>query len=334
MKALVLGCGSIGMRHVGHLIKLGVATVEAADPNPDVCAAARSRFGIKAFIDPEEALGRNPDCVLVCTPAKSHVPMAMKALESGAHLFIEKPVSTSLDGLDELAEKANECGRTVQVGYNIRFHPAMMAIKRIVDSGCLGKILVAHAEFGLYLDKWWPNRDYRESYMAHADLGGGLLMDASHEIDSLMWCLGDVDKVAAMGGKLSDLEINGSDAFKVVMQMKSGAMASLHLDCLQPAYTKIYQLAGEDTSIRWDCPQGRADTSLGRLQLFDRDQDRFKRIRLKGAPQDTYMGELQDFLHCVDSGQAPLVGLDQGIKVLKVVKAIERAIESGQTVTV
>ena len=334
MKALVLGCGSIGMRHVGHLIELGVATVEAADPNPDVCTAARSRFGIKAFVDPDEALGRNPDCVLVCTPAKSHVPMAMKALESGAHLFIEKPVSTSLEGLDDLAEKADECGRTVQIGYNLRFHPAMMAIKRIVESGRLGRILVAHAQFGHYLDRWWPGRDYRDSYMAHTDLGGGFLMDASHEIDSLMWFLGDVDQVMGMGGKLSDLEIDGADAYKVVMKMKSGAMASLHLDCLHPTYTRMYQLAGEDTSIRWDCPKGRADTSLGRLQLFDRDQDRFKRIRLKGAPQDTYMGELQDFLHCVDSGQAPLVGLDQGIKVLKVVKAIERAIESGQTVTV
>jgi len=334
MKALVLGCGSIGMRHVGHLIELGVATVEAADPNPDVCLAARSRFGIKAFVDPEEALGRNPDCVLVCTPAKSHVPMAMKALESGAHLFIEKPVSTGLEGLGDLVQKANERGKTVQVGYNLRFHPAMMAIKRMVESGRLGRILVAHAEFGLYLDKWWPERDYRESYMAHADLGGGLLMDASHDIDSLMWFLGDVDQVTAMGGKLSDLEISGADAFKIVMKMKSGAMASLHLDCLQPTYTRMYQLAGEDTCLRWDCPQGRADTSLGMLRWFDKDEDRFKRIRLRGTPQDTYVEELRDFLRCVESGRPPLVGLEQGIKVLEVIEAIKKAIESGQTVTV
>ena len=271
---------------------------------------------------------------MVCTPADSHVPVALQALEAGAHVFIEKPVSTSRDGLGALVQKANECGKTVQIGYNLRFHPAMMAIKRMVETGRLGRVLIAHAEFGHYLDRWWPDRDYRQSYMANTDLGGGLLLDASHEIDSLMWFLGDVDQVTAMGAKLSDLEINGADTFKVVMKMKSGAMASLHLDCLQPTYTRMYQLAGEDTSLRWDCPRGRADTSLGRLQWFDREEDRFKRIRLRGTPQDTYLEELRDFLHCVESGQPPLVGLEQGIKVLEVTEAITKAIESGQTVTV
>lgn len=321
------------MRHVGHLLRLGGITVEAADPNPEICQTVRSRFGIEAFTDPERALKRNPDCVLVCTPANSHVPVALQALEAGAHVFIEKPVSTSLDGLGALVRKANESGRTVQVGYNLRFHPAMIAIKRMVKSGRLGRVLIAHAEFGLYLDRWWPDRDYRQTYMARADLGGGLLMDASHEIDSLMWFLGDVDQVTAMGGKLSDLEISGADTFKVIMRMKSGAMASLHLDCLQPTYTRVYQLAGEDASLRWDCPQGRADTSLGRLQWFDKDQGRYKRIRLNGTPQDTYVEELRAFLNCVETGREPLVGLGQGIKVLEVVEAITKSIESGQTVT-
>jgi hypothetical protein len=194
--------------------------------------------------------------------------------------------------------------------------------------------LIANAEFGLYLDRWWNDRDYRQSYMAHADLGGGLLLDASHEIDSLMWFLGDVQEVSAMGGKLSDLEINGADAFKVIMKMTSGAMTSLHLDCLQPTYTRVYQLAGEDTSLKWDCPKGRADTSLGRLQLFDRDKKQFKPVRLRGTPQGTYIEELREFLHSAKTGQPPLVGLEQGIKVIAVIEAIKKAIESGQTVTV
>ena len=83
MKALILGCGSIGMRHVGHLLSLEGTAVEAADPNPEICRTAESRFGIQAFVNPEEALARNPDCVLVCTPADSHVPVALQALEAG-----------------------------------------------------------------------------------------------------------------------------------------------------------------------------------------------------------------------------------------------------------
>ncbi|MDA1129419.1 MAG: Gfo/Idh/MocA family oxidoreductase [Chloroflexi bacterium] len=334
MKALVLGCGSIGMRHVDHLLRLGDVTVEAADLSPAIRQTVESRFGVKVFSDAETALERHPDCVLICTPAESHVPVALQALDSGAHLFIEKPVSTDLDGLAGLMARAETSGKTVQVGYNLRFHPAMIKIKRMVETGLLGRVLVAHAEFGLYLDKWWPGRDYRQSYMAHADLGGGLLLDASHEIDSLMWFLGDVQEVSAMGGKLSDLEIDGADVFKVIMKMKSGAMASLHLDCLQPTYTRMYRLAGEDTSLMWDCPKGRADTSLGRLQTFDSGLGRFKSVRLRGDPQDTYVEELRDFLRCVRTGQAPLVGLEQGIRVIEVIEAIKSSIESGQTVTV
>ena len=334
MEALVLGCGSIGIRHINHLLRLGISDVVAADPNPTACQMAHKQFGISAITDSDVALQRGPDVVLVCTPAHSHVPVALKALDIGAHVFIEKPVSTGLNGLNSLVHKAQTKNRTVQVGYNLRYHPAIKAMKRMVVSGRLGRVLIAHAEFGLYLNKWWPNRDYRESYMAHADLGGGLLMDASHEIDSLLWFLGEAEEVAAIGGKLSLLEIDGADAIKVVMKMKSGAVASLHLDCLQPSYTRGYMLAGEGTCLRWDCHQGRADTSLGRLLWFDQNEERFKRVRLRGEPQDTYLEELRDFLGCVKTGKPPLVGLEQGIEVLRVVLAIQRAIETGQTVKV
>lgn len=334
MKALVLGCGSIGVRHIGHLLQLGVTDLEAADPDPAACKKAESLFNIPVCLDPEEALRKSPEVVLVCTPAHLHIPMALKALDSGAHVFIEKPLSTAVKGTEELLREVKAGGKTVQVGYNLRYHPAMMAIKRIVDAGRLGRVLAAHAEFGLYLGKWWPNQDYRQSYMARADLGGGLLMDASHEIDSLMWFLGDVREVAAFEGRQSTLAIDGADTVKVIMNMDSGAVASLHLDCLQPTYTRSYTLTGEDTSLRWDCPRGRADSSLGRLFWFDNKTGQYKRVRLRGRAEDTYVEELRDFLDCVDNRRAPLVGLDQGIKVLRVVEAIEESVRNGATVKV
>jgi predicted dehydrogenase len=333
-KALVLGCGSIGIRHIGHLLQLGIKDLEAADPDPAASQRARQQFGIAVSLDHQDALRKQPDIVLVCTPAHLHVPVAMDALEAGAHVFIEKPLSTSLDGVADLIERSRALGKTVQVGYNLRYHPAIKSIKHLVQSGNLGNILSAHAEFGLYLEKWWPGRDYRQSYMAHSGQGGGLLMDASHEIDSLLWFLGGVEQVAGFSGKLSALEIDGDDTLKVTMKMKSGAIASLHLDCLQPTYTRMYSLIGEDTRLTWDCPKGRADTSLGRLLLFDRDSDRFKRVSMKGRPEDTYVEELRDFLRCVSTGQPPLVGLDEGIEVLRVIKSIEQAVQTGQEVAV
>ena len=322
------------MRHVGHLVQLGVSTVEAADPNPMAREKVLQQFGIPASNDPEEALQSKPDVVLVCTPAHIHIATALLALEAGAHVFIEKPLSIDLAGVDALAVKAKENGKIIQVGYNLRYHPAMKAIKRIVESDRLGPILTAHAEFGFYLDRWWPGRDYRQSYMTRIDLGGDLLMDASHEIDSLLWLLGGVERVSAFVEKLSNLEIEGPDLIKVIMRMKSGAIASLHLDCLQPAYTREYSLVGEGTGLRWNCPSGRADQSMGRLVCFDRSADKFQRVRLRGSPEDTYVEELRSFLDCAKTGKTPLVGIEEGIDVLKVIRAIRAAVETGQEVVV
>ena len=334
MKALVIGCGSIGVRHISHLLKIGITDIEVADTSEDARRNAQRLFNVKTYRDSSEALQRQPEIALVCTPANLHIMGALQALDSGAHVFIEKPLSTSLDGVSALLEKARVKCRNVQVGYNLRYHPAIEAINRIVESGRLGKILTAHAEFGLYLGKWWHERDYRQSYMARGDLGEGLLLDASHEIDSLMWFLGDVQQVSAFGGKLSELAIGGADAIRILMRMKSGSIASVHLDCLQPTYTRIYTLVGEDTALHWDCPQGRADTNLGRLRIFDSETNRFESVRLRGRPEDTYVEELRDFVRNVKKGVPPLVGIQEGAKVLRVISAIQEAIQTGQMVPV
>lgn len=334
MKALVLGCGSIGLRHITHLRQLGLSDVEAADPNPAACDQAKARYGIEVQRDPEKALDRRPDIVLVCTPAWTHVPIVMKALDAGAHVFVEKPLSTTLDGIDALLGRVQTDRRIIQVGYQLRYHPAVRATKSILESGRLGKILTAYAEFGLYLPTWWRGRDYRDSYMAKADQGGGLLLDVSHEIDLLMWFLGKVDEVAAYGEKLSTLEIQGLDAIKVLMKMVDGTLVSLDIDCLQPTYTRGYKLVGEGTALRWECPNGRADSSLGSLLVCDRTSDRFQRVRVQGSPQNTYLEELRDFLSSVTTGRPPEVDVRSSVEVLRVAMAIQQAIQTGCSVRV
>ncbi len=330
MKALVIGCGSMGLRHIAHLRQLGVPRIEAADHDPAARRRVRARFGIVAYEAADAGLRKRPDVVLICTPARHHIPLTLEALAAGAHVFVEKPLSISLDGVHVLATKADQSDRVVQVGYNLRYHPAFRTMKQLVEAGAVGKVLTAHAEFGLYLEKWWPKRDYRASYMADASMSGGLIFDVSHEIDTLAWFLGDVREVAAYGGKLSTLEIRGVDCAKAVLKTASGAVASLHMDCLQPAYTRTFSLFGEGTALRWDCPHGRADKSVGRLVLFDAKSDRYRRVDLPGRPDETYLEELRDFLCCVADGRPPLVGIREGIAALRVAMAIQASLETGR----
>ena len=327
---MVLGCGSIGFRHIGHLRQLGLTELEAADPSPAVRERVRREYGIRAHETAEAGLARRPQIVLVSTPAATHIPLALQALEAGAHVFIEKPLSISVDGTDSLVEAAESAGRFVQVGYNMRYHPAVRAAKGLIEEGRLGKILMAHAEFGLYLKRWWPGRDYRTSYLAKPEQGDSLLLDASHEIDLLLWLLGPVREVTGAAiAKLSSLEIRSADAIKALMTMASGCLTSLHIDCLQPVYTRAFTLYGEGTGLKWDCPDGRADTAMGRLLLCDREGTQYSEVPVQGKPQDLYVEELRDFLRSIEKGIPPEAGVAQGIEVLKVGAAIEKAAGAG-----
>lgn len=334
MKALVLGCGSIGLRHIGHLRELGITEIEAADPSLTARDRVRKEMGLFAWEDSGQALSRRPDIVLVCTPASTHVPVTLQALAAGAHVFVEKPLSTGLGAVQPLVDSGATDGRVLQVGYNLRYHPAMRRAKEILESGRLGKILSGHAEFGFYLGKWWPGRNYRTSYMAKAEEGGGLLLDVSHEIDLMIWFLGPVEEVSAYADRRSRLEMEGWDLIKVLMRMESGALVSLSMDCLQPTYTRGFAMVGEDSALRWHCPEGRADTSVGELVFCAPSFDRFESVALAGSSQETYLEELRDFLSSVRTGRSPACGWREAMEVLRVVEAIHRSIEQKRSVQV
>ena len=333
MKALVLGCGSIGRRHIAHLRQLGLSDIEAVDTNLATRERVQASLGIRVLAYPEEGLARRPDVVLVCTPASSHIEMVRRAVEAGAHVFVEKPLATTLDGTEDLLRQVRRDGRVVHVGYNLRYHPAVRVGRELVRSGRLGKLLMAHLEFGLYLQKWWEGRDYRQSYMVRRDLGGDLILDSSHEIDLALMFLGPAREVTAYAGKLSRLEIEGPDVVKILLRMASGALATLSVDCIRPTYSRGFQLNGEDSGLRWSCADGRADGSLGELELCA-GGDRWEPVPVRGNPQDTYLEELKDFLSAVSSGSPSPVPMDAGVDVLRVVAAVQRSLETGRSVEV
>ena len=313
---------------------MGVAQIEAADPDLAACQRARERTRVQVVAAPDEALQRRPDIVLVCTPASTHVDLAAQALETGAHVFIEKPLCTTLEDAENLRKIVRRDGRVVQVGYNLRYHPAVRTAKKLVEQGRIGRVLTGHFEFGLYLGKGWKDRDYRASYMAQSDWGGGLLLDSSHEIDLALFFLGRARRASATAGKLSGLDIRGVDAIKGTLEMESGAVVSLSMDCLQPTYTRSLFLVGEDAGLRWDCVEGRADSSLGRLSLCERGRQAYAPVPVEGDPLDTYLDELRDFLASVENHRKSPVDLEEGLEVVRVASALEESIRTERTVRI
>lgn len=110
----------------------------------------------------------------------------------------------------------------------------------------------ARVEFGYYLPYWPRKRDYRDSYVARKALGGGIILDSSHEIDSLRWLIGEVKEVSCFAGKISNLDIETEDTAEILLKFKNGAIAEAHLDITRHDFSRIYELIGEKGTIIWD----------------------------------------------------------------------------------
>jgi predicted dehydrogenase len=323
---LVAGAGSIGRRHIGNLKKLGVTRLAACDPHPERLAYVSSEFQVECFPTLEAGLQEfRPKAVLICTPPVHHVAQAMQALRASAHLFVEKPLSNRLDGVEELREQAAKCGVVVQVGYNLRFHPPIERLKELVDSAAVGKILWARVESGSYLPDWRPWQDYRKSYTARRELGGGILLDGSHEIDYVTWLFGAPREVACMAGRVSQLDVNVEDCATILLGFPDGTRADVHVDFIQRSYSRSCTLVGPEGKLCWNFtsnavqierPGGQVET-----QNFDSEAN------------GMYVNEMAHFLECVKTGARPRFGLEDATLTLRVALAARRSAEERKWVT-
>ena len=247
MKILITGCGSIGKRHAKNAANLAETAV--VDINPKVAKDCARKLRIQAFTDIKSALEWNPDGVVVATPTNLHIPVAMASVESGANVLIEKPISNSLDGVDAFLKRSESLGRKVFVVCNMRFHPGISALHRNLD--LIGRPFFARAHVGNFLPKMRPNSDYRKLYCASKAQGGGVILDAIHEIDYLMWIFGTVHKVICDATKLSDLEIDVEDYACICLRHENNVAAEIQMDYLRPFKRRGCEIVGEQGILLW-----------------------------------------------------------------------------------
>lgn len=321
MKILVVGCGSIGKRHIRNLISINAGEVIACDTSERKLDEVRKEFSIKAFSDIEEALNMDEySAAFICTPPSYHVKQALKFLELGMHCFIEKPLSNSLEGIDDLINMANSKQKTVTIGYNIRFSPQLRKIKKTIDNGLIGDILSLRASSGYYLPYWRPNEDYRKGYGSKEEQGGGIVFDASHEIDYVRYLLGEVDEVFAVCKKLSSLEIDTEDFAEITMHHRNGAYSQIHLDYLQTNYRRSCEIIGESGMLVWDINE-RVLKQYGR-------KDKEYHVYYEGLNanvNDMYIEEVRHFFRCVNGEEEPLVTINEGKRIQEIIMKIKES---------
>jgi predicted dehydrogenase len=342
LKILMIGLGGIGQRHTRNLRALlgdaaeiiayrvrrlthVVTPTMGADSKHNV----EDVYKIRTFHDLDAALAEKPDVAFICNPSSLHVPVTRACLMAGCDIFLEKPLSDSLEGTDELVELAQLHKRVVMVGYQLRFHPCVMRLTEIVRSGVLGNLLGVRATIGEYLPNWHPYEDYRIMYAARADLGGGVVLTQIHELDFLYSIFGTPSRVYAVGGHWSDLDVDVEDISSTLMEVSLEERIlpiQLHQDYLQSPANRQCEVIGDRGRVVMDLIAQTVTTYARNVATSDVFKvDNFDRNNL-------FLDQTRHFLDCVRTRSKPIVDLFDGIQSLRMALAIKDSMASHQPV--
>jgi len=329
-RILIVGLGSIGLRHLGiardffPLSKIAVLRDQKINEIP---TDANEVFYILS-----DAIKFKPQIAIICSPASTHVQISLALVKEGVHVLIEKPISNNQKGLEQLNNAAVKNNCVLMVGYNLRFLASLNKFKSLIDNNLIGNLYSVRSEVGQYLPNW-RDKDYRKTVSAQKTLGGGVLLELSHEIDYLRWIFGDVQFVQAQIAKQSELDIDVEDTANILMTFKNNhektnLIASLSLDFIRHDKVRICHVIGEKGSLKWNGLNNEVD-------LFESKSNQWKNIyKDKASLDQSYKEEWLHFIQCLAKKEQPRINFHDGVEVLKIIDSINYAAVSGTKVKV
>lgn len=310
-RVLVSGAGSIGRRHLRNMRSLGMSRLAVADPGEPQRRQAREETGCAASADFEEMLREErPDIVFICSPTKHHVSQALRAARAGAHLFIEKPLSHTREGIGDLMREVRERNLTCMVGCNMRFHHGPATVKRLLREGRIGSVRRAEICTASFLPHWRPAQDYHESYSADPEQGGAIL-DCIHEIDLALWYLGPATLLRARTEPATPIGLAVEGSADLVLQHASGAVSTVHLSFMEREYQRLCIIEGTEGSVTWDIREKKVGIrdSGGNVTAVFEEPPGYDLNRMYGD-------ELEHFFSCIAQKRLPFGNLEEARQAL------------------
>ena len=299
---LIVGVGSIGHRHLRCFQQTGRVHASICDSNSELLNQLADQYDVQdKFTDLTSAMASRPEIVVISTPAHLHIPMATTAVEAGSHVLVEKPLSTSIDGVDELVERAATRGVTVGVAYVMRHHPLLQQLKQVIDTRRFGQPLQVTVNSGQHFPFYRPA--YREIYYTSHETGGGAIQDAiTHMVNALQWLLGSTTALVCDAAHLSLPDVDVEDTVHVLIR-HGEILGNLSLNQFQLPNETSLTINFEQATVRCDlhsgtwqyCTQPEGDWLPGGESLLERDE--------------LFIAQANAFLDAVEQGASPACNL-------------------------
>jgi predicted dehydrogenase len=333
MRGLIIGCGSIGERHLFNLKKLGIKDLGIYDADNQKMNKLAIKYNVTKFQNLEAALGEQPDFSIICTPSTSHISVATKCVKSGSHIFIEKPISSNHSKVSDLLKMADNKKLRIAVGYNVRFDDGLNHIKKKIQTNKIGKILSILSQWGNHI-KNWNHPNYLNHYILQK--GGGIILDDSHEYDYLRWLIDDeVISVYCKTQKLTNLKTKTESLASIILGFKHGAIGTLIIDYVRPRYERTCHIIGEKGDIKWSftrpnvLKQSYKTTTHSKVISRYLGKENIQEKAFTNQLNQTYILEIKDFLDAIKNNRKPKVDGWEGLKTLEIGLAAHRSAKTG-----
>jgi predicted dehydrogenase len=329
MRALIAGWGSIGRRHAEclHAVMPDCEIVvwrQLASDTPEARAAASGADRI--VFSAEEALAALPDFAIVANPAPCHVPTASLLAARGIPMLIEKPLADTQAAAATLRRDCEPHHPLLMVGYVLRFHPSVIALRDYLQAGAIGDVLNARLHVGQHLSDWRPGTNWQKSISVQRALGGGALLELSHEIDLALWLFGRADAVTARIAPNTLPDIDVEDNADLQLDLPSGKVISIHLDMLSRPARRSIEISGSKGRLR-------ADLIAGTAELWRDNKPAWESLTQPPRERnDIYKLQIEHFLNSLQSAHPPAITLDDGVAVLTVVEAARRSAAESRSI--
>jgi predicted dehydrogenase len=318
MNILVLGCGSIGKRHIKNLIKIGFdpKKITGFDPRLDRLDEVK-KLGIKTTSLSLKKLLKEEKfyASIVCSPTNLHIKQGILLAKNKVHILMEKPLCNNLSGSKEFEKILIKNKVFFMIAYIFRFNPMIEKIKSLLKNKSIGNILYVRGEFSEYLPDWHPWENYRHFYMAKKSMGGGSILDQSHLFDIMHFIFGDFKEVIGINSKISKLQVKADDIAELIIKFKSGLIASLHTDMFGRKHRKDFEIKGETGNILCDFYTQKVSLYKSKNKKMKVFKNFFK------DPNTIYIKELKHFFSCIKKKKKSIATFQDSIKTMELILA-------------
>jgi predicted dehydrogenase len=324
MKFLIAGLGSIGRRHLCNLLALGEKDILLYRTYQSTLSDDELA-GYPVETDLGVALAQRPDAVIVSNPTALHLKVAIPSARQGCHLLLEKPVAESMEGVADLFEAVEEGSGEVLVGYQFRFHPGLIQAKKLLSENAIGRPISFRAVYAEYLPGMHPWEDYRRSYSARCDLGGGVILTLCHPLDYVRWLLGEFDSVWAFASELNQFDLPVEDSAEIGIRLVNGVIGSVHLDYNRRPASHHLEITGTDGTIDWDATRGD-------LQIYRAGKAAWESIPNPPGFErnEMFLAEMRHFIAVTQRRSTPICNLKDGVQVLQAALAAKSSAVDGK----